>query len=81
MTTLDYAKQLKNDVESVFATDQGKRLMVLLEQLGHYNIPTWTKDSNEFLINEGKRQIVLTLKTILVWPVEKIEEEIIKQIE
>lgn len=81
MTTLDYAKQLKADVEFVFASEQGKRVMGLLEQVGHYNIPTWTKDSNEFLINEGKRQIVLTLKTILTWPVEKIEEEIIKQIE
>jgi hypothetical protein len=81
MTTKDYARQIKADVEAVFATESGKRVMELLEQIGHYNIPTWSKDSNEFLLNEGKRQVVLTLKTIIKWPVDKIEEEIVKQLQ
>lgn len=80
MTTREYAEQLKRDVERTFASDHGLRTMQFLEQICFFYLPTHAETTDKMLINDGKREVVLTLKTIMRWPVDKIEEEIINQL-
>jgi hypothetical protein len=87
-TPEEFADQLKRDVESVFKSSEGERVMEFLEQICHYNLPTLSSKGGDgvarltnTLINDGKREVILTLKTIMKWPVDKIAEEITNQVE
>lgn len=81
MTPREYAEQLKRDVERTFSSDHGLRTMQFLEQICFFHTATFDSDPNRMMINDGKREVVLTLKTILRWPVDKIEKEIVKQMQ
>jgi len=86
-TQEEYAEQLKSDIEFVFSTEPGKRVMDFLEQICHYNLPTLNNGIDgvnglmKTLVNDGKREVILTLKTIQQWPPKMIADEILKQAE
>ena len=66
MTDPDYVKTLKSDMHAVFDTAQGKEVMDFLEQSCCWYQSVWSPTSPELtLINDGKRQVLATIKTIL----------------
>lgn len=70
----NYIKMIKNDAEIVFNTESGKRLMDFLEWQFHYDSGTYFGDVTQMHINEGKRQAILTIKTL----VDKDEEAVLE---
>lgn len=62
----NYVKDLKSNMHSVFDTPQGKEVMKFLEKsCGWYQSVFEPGDPQMTLINDGRRQVVATLKTIL----------------
>ena len=66
------------DYKRVFSTAPGKRVLADLMQEGHLLAPTMTDSNNPNIIyfNEGKRNIVLFIMSILKLDVEKLRQQI-----
>lgn len=57
-------RRIQDSLRVLFDTPQGKELMELLEQIcGWYNFNE--TETNQVLINTGKRQVLATVKTLL----------------
>jgi len=57
-------RRLQDSLRILFDQPQGKELMELLEQIcGWFNFNE--VDTNQVLINTGKRQVLATIKTLL----------------
>ena len=66
MTDPAYVGSLKSNMHAVFDSPQGKEVMKWLEiSCGWYHSVYSPQDPNMTLINDGKRQVVATIKTIL----------------
>lgn len=66
MTDPDYVKGLKSNFHATFDTAQGKEVLRFLEiSCCWYKSVFDPNDPNMTLINDGKRQVVATIKTIL----------------
>ena len=66
MTDIGYVTGLKSNMHAVFDTPQGKEIMRFLEQTCCWYRSVWDPASAELtLINDGKRQVIATIKTIL----------------
>lgn len=66
MTDPNYVIGLKSNMHTTFDTPQGKEVMRFLEQTCcWYKSCFDPSDPNMTLINDGKRQVVATIKTIL----------------
>ncbi len=66
MTDKNYVGGLKKSMHLVFETPQGKEVMSFLEQTCCWYRSVWSPDSPDMtLINDGKRQVLATIKTIL----------------
>lgn len=63
---VDEIRQLQDDLNTVFNNETGKRVMDFLEEISGQSLPIFDPSNiNITLVNEGKRQIVLTIKTLL----------------
>jgi hypothetical protein len=61
-----YIKQLKENYQQVFSTDEGKQVLSDLEKRCHYHTSTNVKgDSHESAYQEGQRSILLFIKQML----------------
>lgn len=66
MTDVDFVAGLKSNMHAVFDTPSGKEVMKYLEvSCGWYKSVFDPQDPNMTLINDGKRQVIATIKTIL----------------
>lgn len=66
LTDRDYVAGLQSNCHAVFDTPQGKEVMKFLEEsCGWYQSVFDPADPNMTLINDGKRQVIATLKTLL----------------
>lgn len=66
MTDLSYVKAMKSNMHVTFDSPQGKEVMKFLEQTCCWYSSVWSPDSPDMtLINDGKRQVLATIKTIL----------------
>lgn len=73
MTDYKYVSGLKSNAHAVFDTPQGKELMKFLEiSCGWYHSVFNPQDPNMTLIQDGKRQVVATIKTLLELSPEQI---------
>ena len=73
LTDKGYVSGLKSNVHAVFDTPQGQEVMAFLEQsCGWYQSIFVPGDPNMTLINDGKRQVVATIKTILALSPDQI---------
>jgi hypothetical protein len=73
MTDIEYVKGLKSNVHLVFESPQGKEVMKFLEQTCCWYKSVWSPDQPDMtLINDGKRQVLATIKTILDLSAEQI---------
>ena len=71
----DYVKNLQSDIRAVFDTPAGKEVMKFLElSCGWYQSIFNPVDRDLTLINDGKRQVVATLKTFIEFDADKIVE-------
>lgn len=55
----EYFRQLKNDYETVFSTDAGKRVLEDIERAGFINITTTSPNPYYQYRNEGMREMAL----------------------
>jgi len=61
-----YVKVLKEDIIFIFGTPQGKELMNFLEESCGWYSSVWDAQNRDLtLINDGKRQVVATIKSIM----------------
>jgi hypothetical protein len=61
-----YIKQLRENYQQVFSTDEGKQVLSDLEKRCHYHTSTNVKgDSHESAYQEGQRSILLFIKQML----------------
>ena len=61
-----YIKQLRENYQQVFSTDEGKQVLSELEKRCHYHTSTNVKgDSHESAYQEGQRSIILFIKQML----------------
>jgi len=66
MTDPDYAKTIKSDMHATFDSPQGQEVMKFLEQSCCWYQSVYHPGSPDMtLINDGKRQVLATIKTIL----------------
>lgn len=66
LTDIDYVKGLKSNVHATFDSPQGKEVMKFLEQTCSWYQSILVPGSPDMtLINDGKRQVLATIKTIL----------------
>lgn len=66
LTDIKYVKQLKSDLEQAFLQERGERLTEYLEELVGYHRSVYDPQSTELtLINDGKRQVLATIKTVM----------------
>lgn len=73
MTDKNYVAGLKANMHAVFDTPQGKEIMTFLEQSCCWYKSVWEPNSPDLtLINDGKRQVLATIKTILELSPEQI---------
>ena len=62
----DYVKGLQSDLHTLFDGEAGKKVMRFLEvSCGWYQSIFSPVDRDITLVNDGKRQVVATLKTLL----------------
>ena len=71
---LDYAVGLKSNMHATFDSPQGKEVLRYLEDAcGWYrSVYVPGADRDEVLINDGKRQVLATIKSILELNPEQI---------
>ena len=75
MTDRDYVAGLKSNMHVCFDSPQGKEVMKFLETTCCWYRSVWHPDSPDMtLINDGKRQVLATIKTILGLSPEQITE-------
>jgi hypothetical protein len=73
MADIGYVTGLKQNVHAVFDTPQGKEVMDFLElSSGWYQSVFDPVNRDMSLINDGKRQVVATIKTLLKFSPEQI---------
>lgn len=73
MTDPEYVKALKANLHTVFGTPQGQEVMRWLEiSCGWYHSVYSPQDPNMTLINDGKRQVVATIKTVMECTVDQV---------
>lgn len=73
MTDIEYLKGLQSNLRMVFDTPQGKEVMRFLEEsCGWYQSVFDPTNRDMTLINDGRRQVVATIKTLLEFPAEQI---------
>lgn len=73
MTNLDTVAGLQSNLRATFESTAGKETMLYLEQMcGWYGSIFDPKSEGMTLINDGKRQVVATIKTLLRYKPEEI---------
>ncbi len=66
LTDIDYVKGLQSNLRTTLDTPQGKEVMKFLEEACGWYQSVFDPTSKEMtLINDGKRQVVATIKTLL----------------
>lgn len=66
MTKIEDVAALKSNVHATFDTPQGREVMKFLEMSCCWYKSVWTPGNPEMtLVNDGKRQVLATIKTIL----------------
>jgi hypothetical protein len=66
MTDIDYVRGLKSNFHAVFDTPQGKEIIRFLEMSCSWYQPVYVPANPELtLINDGRRQVLSTIKSIL----------------
>jgi len=66
LTDIDYVKGLQSNLRTTFDTPQGQEVMKFLEEACGWYQSVFDPTSKEMtLINDGKRQVVATIKTLL----------------
>lgn len=73
MTDYNYVAGLKSNFHAAFDTPQGKEVIKFLEQTCCWYKSVWEPGNPDMtLINDGKRQVLATIKTILELSPEQI---------
>jgi len=66
LTDIDYVTGLKSNMEVTFNSPQGKEVLEYLEESCGWYQSVFNVQSPELtLINDGKRQVIATIKTIM----------------
>ena len=66
LTDIDYVKGLQQNMRTVFESPSGKEVMLFLEEAcGWYHSVLNVQNESLTLINDGKRQVIATIKTLL----------------
>lgn len=75
MTDIKYVEGLKSNFHATFDTPQGKEVMSYLEKSCCWYRSVYDPQSPELtLINDGKRQVLATIKTILECSPDQIQQ-------
>jgi excinuclease UvrABC nuclease subunit len=75
LTDREYVAGLKSNFHATFDSPQGKEVMRFLEQTCCWYRSVWEPSIPDLtLINDGKRQVVATIKTILECSPDQIVE-------
>jgi hypothetical protein len=73
LTDVDYVKGLQSNLRATFEGEAGKAVMEFLEEsCGWYQSIFDPQNRDICLINDGKRQVVATIKTLLRYKPEEI---------
>ena len=73
LTRIDDVKALQSNLRAVFDTEAGKEVMKFLEDSCGWYISVFDPVNRDAtLVNDGRRQVVATLKTLLNLPAEDI---------
>lgn len=66
--------QLSKAYKSVFGGDNGKLVLEDLKGRGFYNAPAWTGNAEQTLVNEGTRQLVLHIITMVEFDLADLQK-------
>lgn len=72
MNDIEYVRGLKSNFHQVFDSPQGKEVLKYLEITCGWYRPVYAKDNDLTLVNDGKRQVIATIKSILDLSPEQI---------
>lgn len=66
-------KGLKQDLDQVFNTPQGKNVLKFMQELGGWYPTVWdSRDTNDIIYRDANRQLLGTIRTILDLSPEQI---------
>jgi len=70
---INVVREVKSNMHATFDTPQGKEVMAFLEQTCCWYQSVFVPNSPEMtMINDGKRQVLATIKTILALSPEQL---------
>jgi hypothetical protein len=73
MTDVEFVKALKSNMHSTFESPQGQEVMKFLEATCCWYQSIWNASHPDYaLMNDGKRQVLSTIKTIMALSPEQI---------
>ena len=73
LKNIDYVSQLKKDLDYVFSEGSGERVMEFLEYICGFWHPGYVpNDPTSIMLSCGKREVILSLKTIMKLSPEQI---------
>lgn len=67
-------EQMKRDYISVFSSAEGKRVLAHLEDICFINRTTFSSVEGKTLLNEGMRYVIVHIKNMLNFNIEKIRK-------
>jgi len=72
VSNADIIKQTKVDFNQTFGTDAGRRVLELLRKWCFKRDTTYTGSRDSVLINEGRRQILMSIENIIELDVDEL---------
>lgn len=70
----DELRLLHKAYKDVFGGESGKLVLEDLRARGFFHASTWAGDKEQTLINEGARQLVLHINTMVEYDLEQLEK-------
>lgn len=67
-------KLLHKAYKDIFSGESGKLVLEDLKARGFFNSPTWAGTAEQTLVNEGARQLVLHINTMVEFDLEQLEK-------
>lgn len=73
--------ELRRAYKEVFETAQGQRVLAHIMQVGGITNPALTSDPNQLLVNEGRRQLALSIFKEAHGSMDSLTQQLQEQIE
>jgi len=65
MPSIEQVKTIIDDIHQTFDSDAGKRTLIHMKEVSHYDMPQYHGDVNRYLIETGMIQLIKHIETMM----------------